>query len=265
MQKVMTPPALKHQIGEFFAAKDMLGIPLSLAKASCQRKAPERRYPIIVLPGIGAADSSTAPLRYFLQRNGYQVEGWGLGRNLGGRGLIDDLSELSDSWDIDRNRAHNGEGEVPALCDKMLQRVQQRVHELNSPVILIGWSLGGFVAREVAREAPESVVGVITMGSPAFGGPKFTAAAPMFKSRNIDLDWIEEEVAKRYCNPITRPITSIFSKSDGVVGWKAAVDELSPQVKHIEVEVSHIGLGLNSQVWNIVLDELETDLFLTAP
>jgi len=268
MARPMAVPSRRSQLGELFAAKDMLGLPFSLAKATFSNPegaaAPSKRYPIIVLPGIGATDSSTAPLRYFLQRNGYSAEGWGLGRNLGGRGMINELDELSASWDVDRTKVHNGEGEVPALCDRMLQRVERRVSELNSPVILIGCSLGGYVAREVARELTQSVVGVITMGSPAFGGPKFTSAAPIFKKRNIDLDWIEAEVAKRFSTPIEQPITAIFSKRDGVVGWQAAVDDLSPNVKHVEVDVSHIGLGLNAEVWNIVLNELESEAFSVA-
>ncbi|MEM8497514.1 MAG: alpha/beta fold hydrolase [Pseudomonadota bacterium] len=261
MTERIAPPTLRAQFGELFAAKDMLGMPLSLAKAHFSSPEIGNRYPIIVLPGIGAADASTAPLRYFLKQNGYQVEGWGLGRNLGGRGMIEDLNELSDSWDVDRTRDHNGEGEVPALCDRMVERVETRVAELGSPVVLIGWSLGGYVAREVARELPRAVAGIITMGSPAFGGPKFTSAAPIFKRRNVDLDWIEAEVARRYGKPIAQPITAIYSKSDGVVAWKAAIDNLSPNVKHIEVNVSHIGLGLNSNVWNIVLDELASEAF----
>ncbi len=265
MMQKMAPPPLRNRLGEIFAGKDMLGTPLALARARLKREPASQPYPLIVLPGIGADDVSTAPLRYFLSCQGYRTEGWGLGRNLAGRGMINNLHELSASWDVDRARKHNGEGEVPALCDRMVERVEKRVAELGSPVILIGWSLGGYVAREVARELSESVIGVITMGSPAFGGPKFTAAAPLFKRRNVDLDWIESEVARRYATPITQPITAIFSKSDGVVGWTAAIDGLSPNVKHVEVSVSHVGLGLNANVWNIVLAELRSKAFTPTP
>lgn len=261
MPKFITPPSARKKLGELFALKDMLGVPWSLASASLKRATPPTPYPIIVLPGIGADDSSTWPLRYFLNRNGYSAEGWGLGRNLGGHGIIENLNELSSRWEVDRSREHNGEGDAPALCDLMIDQVEKRTSELGRPVILIGWSMGGYIAREVARELPDAVVGVITMGAPAFGGPKFSALAPLFKRRKIDLDWIEEEVEKRFSNPISQPIRSIYSKSDGIVAWEASVDDVSPDVKHFEVGGSHIGLGLNSAVWAIILQELQSSAF----
>jgi pimeloyl-ACP methyl ester carboxylesterase len=259
--KPISPPPLKNTLGEFFAIKDMLGIPLSLAKARFATPQDGHKLPVIVLPGIGADDTSTAPLRYFLSCHGYNVEGWGLGRNLAGRGMIKELSELSDTWDVDRTRTHHGEGEVPALCDCMVKRVNARTEALGSPVILIGWSLGGYVARETARELAGNVAGVITMGSPAYGGPKYTSAAPVFRRKNVDIDWIEQEVARRFDTPITQPITAIYSKRDGVVAWQASIDDQSPIVKHIEVNVTHVGLGLNADVWNIILDELRSKRF----
>ncbi|RZV55156.1 MAG: alpha/beta fold hydrolase, partial [Pseudomonadales bacterium] len=150
-----------------------------------------------------------------------------------------------------------GEGEVPALIDKMHDRVKARAEALGGPVVLIGWSLGGYVAREVARDLPEHVAAVITMGSPVVGGPKYTSTAAIFRARNCDLDWIEQEVEKRFENPIRQPITAIFSKRDGVVGWRSSIDHFSPHVNHIEVNVSHIGMGLNAGVWRLVLNALE--------
>lgn len=254
----LKPPYFTHTIREMFAVTDMLGTPGTMLRASRPGSKTERRLPVIVLPGLGANDFSTAPLRYFLQRQGYQTEGWGLGFNTGGRGIIDDLDELSDRWDIDRTRNHNGEGQVPALCDKMAERVLARAQALNSPVILVGWSLGGVVAREVARDLPDHVAAVVTMGSPVRGGPKYTSVAPLYRAQKIDMDWIENEIDKRHETPITQPITAIYSKRDGIVGWQAALDTQSPNVENVEVDVSHMGLGLNAKVWNIVLDALNS-------
>ncbi|NNC54860.1 MAG: alpha/beta fold hydrolase [Pseudomonadales bacterium] len=256
----ITPPSRLNTFREAFAAADMIGLPAALVKARAQAIPAGAKLPIIVLPGIGADDYSTWPLRYFLKRHGYPTEGWGIGRNTGGRGLIENLDELSDRWKSNRNRVHRGEGEVPALVDRMHDRTKARAEALGSPVVLIGWSLGGYVAREVARDLPEHVASVITMGSPVVGGPKYTSAAAMYKARDCDLDWIEQEVEKRFENPIKQPITAIYSKRDGVVGWRSSIDHYSPHVTHIEVRVSHIGMGLNAGVWQQVLKALKRDL-----
>ena len=216
------------------------------------RGADHHETPVIVLPGFGSGDRVTAPLRQFLKRSGYQAEGWGLGVNRAGIGLIEDLDDLSEHWPIDRSREHRGEASVPALCDRMAARVLQRSQDLGRPVALIGWSLGGYVAREVARDLPEQVACVITMGSPVVGGPKYTAAARFFRRLGQDLDWIEAEVQKRNVRPITQPITAIYSKSDAVVSWAAALDHDSPRVTHIEVNAAHMGMAFNPQIWGHV-------------
>jgi len=158
----------------------------------------------------------------------------------------------------DRDHPHVGEGEVPHMCDLMTERVKARADNLGRPISLVGWSLGGYIAREVARDLPQEVNRVITLGSPAFGGPKYTSAAALYRKRDFDLDWLESEVLKRFDTPITQPVTNIYSKRDGVVGWTAARDELSPDVTHIEVNCAHIALGLNKTVWGHVVEALST-------
>lgn len=211
----------------------------------------------IVFPGFGTTDFSTLLMRRYLVQRGIPCEGWGAGRNLAGKGLINDLSELSDTWDISEMPNYNGEGAVPALCDQLTQRVRQRATALGHPVALIGWSLGGYVAREVARELPELVSAVVTMGAPVIGGPKYTAAAPYFKKLGQDLDWIEREIEKRAAKPIQQPVTAIFSKSDAVVDWRAAQDHHSPDVTHIEVDVAHMSMGFNTTVLQHVVQALQ--------
>lgn len=257
MPNPLPQPPRGGVLREAFAGLDMLTVPYALAKVSRNRSDYQSHNPVVVLPGLGAGDRSTAPLRYFLSKNGFKVKGWGLGINNAGRGLISDLSELSDRWDVDRDRPHNGEGEVPALCDKVTDQVQALSEELGRPVHVIGWSLGGYLAREVARDLPEHVASVVTMGAPVLGGPKYSAVAPLFKARKVDLDWIEQGIAERFETPITQPITVIYSKSDGIVYWSAAMDNFSPNVTHIEVKTSHLGIGLNAGVWNHVLNALK--------
>ena len=211
----------------------------------------------MVLPGFGANDWSTQPLRTYLNLSGYTTEGWGLGQNTGGRGLVNSVSEISERWEFDRDQANPIDVEVPALCDQFFQHLQDRVQTLGSPISLIGWSLGGYIAREAAREFPDHIVQVITLGSPIKGGPKHTTIAPLFRLRGVNLDLIEETVAERDQHPIQVPITAISGSRDGIVSDYAARDTHSPHVRNVQVSASHIGLGLNRKVWALILKTLE--------
>ena len=127
-----------HELGAFLGALPLLSL------------APKGDgHPVMVLPGLVASDASTRPLRSFLRSRGYAVSGWRQGRNLGLR-----------------------EGVQHAMVDL--------VHELNDmqgrKVSLVGWSLGGLYARQLAKMMPERVRSVITLGSPFAAGPKATNA-----------------------------------------------------------------------------------------
>ncbi|MEM6732641.1 MAG: hypothetical protein AAF658_13870, partial [Myxococcota bacterium] len=114
------------------------------------------------------------------------------------------------------------------------------------PITLVGWSLGGVVARLVAAALPERIEQIITLGTPIEGGPKYTATAELFAKRNgIDLDAFEQHVHRRNSQRLRPPITAIFSKTDGVVGWKAMIDRYNPQTRHRQIPGSHVGLGMN--------------------
>lgn len=253
----LLPPSKVSLLRESLSWVDMLTLPAAFLKSPKHKRTDQ--HPVTVIPGLGAGDSSMMPLRAFLRRHGYAPEGWGLGVNLGGKGQISDLNQLSERWDIDRHHPHMGEGEVPFLCDRMTDRVKARADALGRRISLVGWSLGGYVAREVARDLPNEVDKVITMGSPVLGGPKYTSAVRLYKARNFDLDWLEAEVLNRFETPIIQPITAIYSKRDGVVGWTAARDELSPNVTHIEVNCAHMAMGLNKEIWEFVLAALNAD------
>jgi len=215
-----------------------------------------RKRNILVLPGFGADDRATWPLRRYLKKLGHHAEGWGLGLNRAGVEIKHTLADLSPGWAIEPVARYRGEGSVPMLCDRMVVRARERHAALGGPLTLIGWSLGGVVAREVARELPDLVEEVITLGTPVLGGPKYTAAAAFFRKRGMDLDWIEREVAKRQAQPIRVPITAIASPSDGVVGFAATRDHHSPDVRHVDVDASHVGLCFNPVVWRQIVDTL---------
>ncbi len=185
--------------------------------------------PVMVLPGFGAGDTSTLVLRAYLGFLGYRVRGWSLGVNT---------------------------GEVRALLPRILTTVADMAEAAGAPVRLIGWSLGGVLAREVARERPDLVGRVLTLGSPVIGGPKYTAAGRTFRKRGVDLDALEAEVESREATPIRVPITAIWSRADGIVAWQACVDRRSPDVENVEVRATHLGLGFAADVYRVIAERL---------
>mgnify|MGYP001812902834 FL=1 len=192
--------------------------------AFASRGAGER---VLVWPGFGAGDVSTLPLRSYLSYLGYRPTGWGIGRN---------------------------NGDVLALLDLLRAQVVEQASQ--APVTIIGWSLGGYLAREVARDCPELVRRVITLGSPVVGGPKYTAVAQAFAAGGDSLDVIEALVEARYQRPLTVPVTAVYSKLDGVVAWRACIDDRSPNVEHVEVTSTHLGLGFAADVLEIIANRL---------
>ena len=185
----------------------------------------------MLLPGYGTSESTMRPLGRYLAYLGYDVHEWGIGRN---RGRVNQYTQLM------------GE-RVRELCESPGGR----------PVTLIGWSLGGVIARETARLFAPYVREVITLGTPIIGGPKYTVAAERYAAQaRLDLDEFEKEVHARNSAGIKQPVTSIYSKLDGVVGWRASIDIYNAHARNIEVNSSHFGIGANGKVWRLIADTL---------
>lgn len=165
-----------------------------------------------------------APIRSYLRWLGYDARTWGLGTNMG---------------DPERD------------AELMSASVRDLAEAKSRPVALVGWSLGGVVAREVARRVPEHVSRVITYGSPVVGGPVHTVAARTYEPGEGDrIDAIIEEL--NASDPISVPITVIFTRRDGVVAWPACIDRTTEGAEHVEVGSTHIGLGIDPDVWETV-------------
>ena len=252
----LTAPSRHSLILEARAALDVVRMvgPLVGAQLTCSAERDDLR--VVVIPGFGADDHYTAPLRHFLKRRGFAVSGWGLGRNLAGLDLPHTLDELSPRWDFTPREPYRGEASVPYLCDRFIERLSALHEQDGRAIALIGWSLGGYLAREAARELPGIVDRVVTLGTPIAGGPKYTAAAKVFRRRGMDLDWIEAEIGKRNRQPLPQPVTAVYSKSDAIVAWPAAMDAVSKRIRHIEVNASHLGLVFNPTVWRHILEAL---------
>ncbi len=178
---------------------------------------------VIDVPGWKAPEVSMAPMRLFLRALGYDARSWGLGVNQG---------------DPERD------------CELLAGRVEAASRD-DGPVALVGWSLGGVIAREVARMLPERISTVVTYGTPVVGGPTHTLGASEYGAEECRR--IEALAAQRDADtPIEAPMTAIYTRRDGVVDWRACIDRQSPNVRHVEVRSTHLGLGVDPDVWSTV-------------
>jgi len=186
---------------------------------------------VLVLPGLAANDLSTLPMRTFLKDRGYQPAPWEQGLNLGPR-------------------------------EGVLDAVRARLRALfaldGKKVSLLGWSLGGVYARELAKEMPELVRCVITLGSPFAGPPQATNAGWLFErvSGHPAPD-AAMQAALRLPPPV--PTTSLYSRTDGIVAWQCSLNPPAALAENIEVHASHIGLGLNPLAMIAIVDRLAQD------
>jgi pimeloyl-ACP methyl ester carboxylesterase len=186
---------------------------------------------VLVFPGLLAGDSSTVPLRAFLRRLGYHVRGWDLGRN---------------------------RGPTEAVLAGLPRAVLDHAERTGRPVSLIGWSLGGVYAREMARRHPRKVRQVITLGSPyALRDPRQSHADGPYQwlsSRHVpDHQLPSREQRSR---PIAVPSTSVYSRWDGVVSWQACVEPETALHQNVEVRCSHVGFGVDPATLWLIADRL---------
>ena len=188
--------------------------------------------PIVVLPGLGTNDLSTAPLRFFLKKIGYQPYGWELGIN---------------------------RGFVPSYEERLLRHLRKLFLKHGQKIKLIGWSMGGIYARELAKMDPHVISQVITMGSPFSGGKtQKTNAAIAYRILNGQKIRATHDSRANYMSqspPV--PSTAIYSKTDGIVCWQYCMEYGEEEcLESIEVKGSHLGFGINSMVWTILADRL---------
>ncbi len=225
----LKPPSRLAQLSEFALPLDLARFGLQWPRIATAPRGDGR--PIYLIPGYGGSERSLRPLEGFLRRLGYDVTDWSLGRN---QGAVDRdiqlFAELAEA-----RYAENG----------------------ATPFTLIGWSLGGVIARETARLFPHLVREVITMGTPVIGGPKYTAVGQRYaRTAQIRLDEFEKEVHARNCMGIEQPLTVIYSNRDGIVGPDIARDIYNDQARNIRVDGGHLALGFNPKVWRIIADTL---------
>lgn len=189
-------------------------------------------HSVLVLPGFLAGDRSTRPMRGLLRDLGYDAHGWGLGQNV--------------RFDEERERD----------MSELVERIHARTGE---PISIVGWSLGGVFARELAKMHADKVRQVISLGSPISTDRNHSSARHLFEAINGAETAPERE--GRYASideapPV--PTTSIYTKTDGIVAWRGSIQkpDRATQTENIRVPASHVGLGVNPLVMVAIADRL---------
>lgn len=208
-------------------------VSLGLSRRALNKAPQGDGHPVIMLPGFLGGDGYNLAFRRWLARRNYAVHGWGLGRNLGPReGVLEDLEER-----------------IGFLAD-----------QYDGPISLVGHSLGGIFAREIARRHPQWIRQVVSLGSP-FGEGRMSGSIParLFSALNppeelpIDQDILHE------APPV--PTTAIYSRGDGIVNWQTTHQiDGHAETQSIRIHGSHCGMTLNPTVWFLVAERLAQPL-----
>lgn len=194
-------------------------------------------HAVLVLPGLMASDRSTGPLRRLLGSLGYQAHGWGLGRNVGPTGRV--------------------ANSLPQLLDQLAEESAGRVS-------LVGWSLGGIYARQLAARAADLVRVVVTLGTPvrqevstaSNAQALFDRLGPLHAPGHPHLD---------DGDALAVPVTAVHTRADGIVHWQTCLVKEAPNAENLRVLGSHTGLGFNPAVAYIIADRLALPLGKWTP
>jgi hypothetical protein len=189
-------------------------------------------HPVVVYPGLGAGALTTAHLRSHLRESGFAVHDWGAGVNTGPDGHL-------DTW---------------------LATHIERVRELHArdgrKVSLVGWSLGGIYAREIARRCPDAVRQVITLATPFAAVVQGNHAGTAFMLLNGKRAELPDGIEARLRAPLPVPTTSVYSRSDGIVSWRGCIGKRGACTESVEVSASHLGMVSHPEVLDVIVDRL---------
>jgi dienelactone hydrolase len=167
-------------------------------------------HPVLVLPGLSGGAGWTALMRGYLDSLGHSVHGPRLAATKGSSGRVRRL---------------------------LSERVDELADRHGGRVSLVGWSVGGCFARQVAANQPDKIRQVITLGTP------------------LDGIWYRQ-VQRRAAGPLDVPVTAIVSRSDGIFEWRRCLQSQAPRAENVEVPSSHLGMATNPFAYHVVADRL---------
>jgi pimeloyl-ACP methyl ester carboxylesterase len=227
-ERRLRPPSLLLMLAE---ARGLLEFNTSLLLSPLLMRAPRGDgHPVLALPGFLASDLSMAPMRRYLKQLGYDTYAWKMGRNLGGI----------------------------ASRRNALKSLLTNIHDTTGDkVSIVGWSLGGIYARDLALQLPEMVRSVITLGTPFANDVRATNATRLYEALSGETVEDNTELTRAIGGDLPVPVTSIYSRTDGMVNWRTSQLRPSATAENIEVPLaSHIGLGVNAAALWAVADRL---------
>lgn len=190
--------------------------------------------PVLVIPGFAASDRLTGRVRAHLRHRGFQVHGWGLGRN---HGLTDEL------------------------VDGLLDRFDQLSVRHGQPITVVGWSFGGLLGRWLAHERTDQVRQVVCLGSPWRAEGERTRATALFERARVrhGLSDRARDIVDTLREPVPVMCTALYSHTDGVVPWRGCRLDEGPLTENITLPSSHVGLVSNPIALAVLSDRLSQD------
>lgn len=235
-------PSMLHQAFELArAARDAT---LYMALPMTHKMVPQGDgHPVLVLPGFLTNDSATGALRSWIQRIGYEAEAWEGPTNFG-------------------------------PSDKVMDHLHKRFEDVwekhgRKPVSIVGWSLGGVYAAELARRYPDKIRSVVTLGSPHSLVEEFRANGNDITKTGeqvpgalkavfnfLNPDGVEPEKHFSAAQDFKVPVTSVYTPYDGIVHWTSSILKENAKTENIEIDTSHLGLGFSLQGMTVIADRL---------
>ncbi|MEO0682339.1 MAG: alpha/beta hydrolase [Pseudomonadota bacterium] len=225
----MKPPSRTLLMMEMRAIPELLGFSLSWPALTAISPRGDGQ-PVLVLPGLITSDRATRPLRGWLRTLGYRTYGWEMGRNY---------------------------GPLPGVEEGLIARLEELADTSGRKVSIVGWSLGGIYARQLAKMRPELVRQVISLGSPFNGDPRATNAWRVYQlASGQSVEDNDRHMGGAISKTPPVPTTAIYSKTDGICAWRSCMEAEGPQAENIEVAASHCGLGHHPAALYAIADRL---------
>lgn len=182
--------------------------------------------PALVIPGFIANDRTTMELRRALAEGGWRVHPWSMGWNLG-------------------------------ATEDIIERLENRLHEIwdGQPALVVGWSLGGVFARELARATPDKVRAVVTLGSPFSGDAHWNNVWRLYEL--VAGHPVDKPPIERIHDKPPVPTLAIWSKKDGIVAIRAAKGLAHESDEAVEIECGHMAFSVSRRATRQVVREID--------